>query len=139
MSSGWGVDNINDILALAVRVNTAYKNAPNKYTHIAEEVNSLQIGKAAQHFGGTTLSDDVRRDGKEILEGCRGVLENLDSLLEKYQHLASTNPGEVFKKVQLGIEDITTLRARLKLHTKKLNDFIQRCDTSDYYHFSIFR
>lgn len=57
MSFGFGVGDILTVSKLAVTVYTAYKDAPNDYKHIAEEVKSLQImiNKAAQHFKSTTL------------------------------------------------------------------------------------
>lgn len=130
---------INAISELAVKVNTAYKAAPNDHQRVAEEAKSLQtlINKAEQHFGSTTLSSDDRQDGQEVLEGCRDVLQNLHTILEKYKRLASANAStntasaktsQAFKKVKLGIEDISTLRANLRSYTKVLNDFVQRFD-----------
>ena len=109
---------MGDILAiskLAAKVYTAYKVAPNDHKNITEEVKSLQgmISKAAQHFKSTTLSDNDRRVGQEVLKGCQSVLEDLNSLIEKHKSLVSTDRRLVFKRVKLGEEDIATLRARL--------------------------
>ena len=144
MSSGWSTAHINAISELAEQVNTAYKKAPNDYKRVAEEVQPLQtiIIKVSQHFGSSTLSDSDRQDGQEVLEGCQGVLRNLNTLIEKYQRLASANAStnsasaktsQVFKNLKLGIEDIATLRAKLGLYIKLLNDFVQRFYTSTYY------
>ena len=62
------------------------------------------------------------------MRGCRSVLEDLNSLIEKYNSLSSANTYQVFKKVKLGTEDIATLRARLISNTGLLNGFIQRFD-----------
>ena len=124
---------MGDIMAisgLALKVYTAYKDAPDDYRNIADEVKSLHIiiEEAAQHFKSTTLSDEKKQGGKEVLEGCRNVLKDLDALIEKYNALASSNPIQVFRRIKLGTEDIVTLRARLTSNTTLLNSFIQRLD-----------
>ena len=124
---GWGLGDIIAISQLAVKVRTAYKDAPDNYRHISEEVKSLQtmIDKAVHHFNSPTLNSNNRQEGQKVLEGCESVLEDLDSLIEKYNSLSPV------KKVQLGIiEDIPTLRARLISNTGFLNSFIQRYDIS---------
>ena len=130
MSFGFGVGDIMAISGLALKVYTAYKDAPDDYRNIADEVKSLHIiiEEAAQHFKSTTLSDEKKQGGKEVLEGCRNVLKDLDALIEKYNALASSNPIQVFRRIKLGTEDIVTLRARLTSNTTLLNSFIQRLD-----------
>ena len=125
---GWGVGDIATISALVSKVYTAYKDAPDNYRHISEEVRSLQIliSKAARYVENPTLSDNDWQEGQEVLKGCQSILEDLNSLIEKYNSLASTNTGQVFKKVKLGGEDIATLRSRLISNTGLLNGFIQR-------------
>lgn len=131
MSFGWGVGDIIAVSRLALDVYTAYKDAPEHYRHISKEVRSLQIiiNKAVQHFEHATLSGSDLKEGQEVLEGCRGVLEDLNSLIGKYKSLlASSKPRQVFKRVKLGGEDITALRVRLISNTVLLNGFIQRFD-----------
>ena len=132
MNLGFGVGDIVAISRLAVKVYTAYKDAPDDYKHISDEVKSLQIiiNKAVQHFERTTLSNQNWQEGQEVLKGCQNVLEDLNSLIEKYNCLASGNTaaGQVLKRVKLGAEDIATLRIRLISNTGLLNGFIQRFD-----------
>ena len=132
MSFGFGVGDILTVSKLAVTVYTAYKDAPNDYKHIAGEVKSLEIiiNKAAQHFESTTLSDNDRQQGQEVLKSCQDVLEDLHSLIEKYKSLASANTGQALQRVMLGIEDIATLRARLTSNATLLSSFIRRFDIS---------
>ena len=127
---GWGVGDIATISTLVAKVYTAYRDAPDNYQHISEEVRSLQIliNKAVRHVESPALSDDDRQEGQEVLKGCQRILEDLDSLIEKYNSLASASSGQAFKKVQLGTEDIATLRSRLISNTVLLNGFIQRFD-----------
>ena len=130
MSFGWGVGDILAISRLAVKVYTAYKDAPDDYRHISDEVKSLQIivNKAATHFQSTTLDNNSRQEGQEVLRGCQNVLEDLNSLIEKYNSLASAKTGQILKRVKLGTEDIATLRARLISNIGLLNGFIRRLD-----------
>ena len=130
MGSGLGMGDIIAISKLAVKVYIAYKDAPNEYKHVTEEVKSLHImvKKAAQHFESTTLDDNARQDGQEILKGCQSVLGDLNTLIKKYNSLASANPGQVFHRIRLGTEDIATLRARLTSNALLLSSFIRRFD-----------
>ena len=149
---------MGDVMAisrLAFKVYTACKDAPDDYGNILDEVKSLHIviDCAAQHFKSTTtttLSDDNRQKGQEVLRGCQNLLEDLDSLIGKYSGLApasasasastststSTSASQVLQRVRLGTglvlgtEDITTLRARLTSNTNLLSIFIQRFDIS---------
>ena len=126
-----GVDLIA-ISTLAIKVYRAYKDAPGNYKDISEEVKALHIiiEGGVQHFERTTLSCSQRQKGKEILQGCQSVLEELDALIEEYQSLVSARRRQVFTRIKLGMEDITTLRTRLTLNTTLLNGFIQRLVSS---------
>ena len=128
MSFGYGVGDIMAISGLAVKVFTAYKDAPDDYRNISDEVQSLHIiiNKAARHFESAMLSENNRQKGQKVLEGCQNVLEDLDSLIVKYNGLDSASASRVFQRIKLGAEDIATLRARLTSNTTLLNGFIQR-------------
>ena len=131
---GWGVGDIATISTLVAKVYGAYKDAPDNYRHILEELRSLQIliNKAVRHVESSNLNSDDWKEGQEVLKGCQSVLEDLDSLIEKYNSLAPSSPGQVVKKVQFGAEDIATLRSRLISNTVLLNGFIQRFDKYSY-------
>ena len=126
---GYGVGDVIVVSQLVSTVYAAYKNAPKGYRDICGEVKLLEmrINKAIPYIQGTTLSDDDRHEGQEILTSCQSVLEDLNSLIEKYS-LASAKSGQIVKKVQFGTEDIAALRARLILNIGLLNGFIQRFD-----------
>ena len=122
---GWGMGDIIAISQLAIKVYTAYKEAPDDYQHISDEVKSLQIliDKAAPHFARTTLNNNSRQEGQQALKGCKDILEDLSSLIEKYN---SSGTSQVLRKIRLGTEDIASLRTRLISNTALLNGFIQR-------------
>ena len=123
------------ISELAVKVYTAYKDAPDSYRHISEEVAALQvlIDEVQQHFKSSTLSSNDHQNGQTVLKSCQSVLEDLNSLIEKYGSLASTNKTLVFQKIKLGSEDIATLRARLTSNATLLSSFIRRLNISTVY------
>ena len=114
------------ILGLAIKVQTAYKDAPDNYRHISEEVEELQIlvDKFIKHFKSTTISSDNCHDGQKLLEGCLSVLEDLNSLLEKYKRRASTNKSITFIGVKVGEDNIVTLQGRLIFNTGLLYGFV---------------
>ena len=129
---------VHDIIAtsgLAVRVHSAYKDAPDDYRHIMEDVAALQvlIDKVAQHFKGTIISSDDRHHGQKVLKGCRGVLEDLMSFIEKYNRLAFINQRPVLNRVKLG-KDITVLQVWLISEMVLLNGFVRRCVVSFPFH-----
>ena len=112
------------ISGLAVKVYIAYKDAPGDFSDISDEVKSFDIiiNNAARLFKSTPLSDNKWREGQEVLRGSQKVLEDLDSLIVKYNGLSS----RVFTRIKFGGEDIATLRARLTSNMTMLNSFIQR-------------
>ena len=63
---------------LAVRVYSAYEDAPDDYRNIANEVKSLHIiiNNAALHFESTTLSDNKRQEGQVVFNSAYGIRES---------------------------------------------------------------
>ena len=128
MDSSFCAGDIINISGLAIRVYTAYKDTPGDHRYIFEEVAALQdlIGKAAQHFEGTTISCDDRNYGQKVLGGCQSVLEDLNSLIGKYKRLASINRSLLMTGVKFGQEDIATLQAKLISNAVLLKGFVRR-------------
>ena len=123
---------VHDIIAvtgLAVRVSIAYKDAPEDYKHLSEEVAALKslIDKVAPHFKSNTISTEDYHYGEKVLRGCQSVLQDLNSFIEKYKRLASINKRLVLNRVKLGKEDITALEVQLISNTVLLNGFVRRC------------
>ena len=100
-------DNPIAISALAIKVHAAYKDALNDYGHISDELMELRtlINRVAQHFKSTTISGHDFHSAQKIL-GCLGVLEDINTLFENFNRLASTNKRFIFTRVKLGKEDI---------------------------------
>ena len=130
MSFGYGVSDFVTISTLATKVIKAYKDAPKEYKGVTEDLASLQvaINSAEKCFKINPLDDGDRLDSETVLRGCQSVLEELNSLSEKYKSLDSMNRRLVFRRVKLATEDIATLRARLTSNVALLSCFIQRFD-----------
>ena len=123
------VGDIIVISGLAIRVQTAFKDAPHGFRHISEEVEALQvlIDKATQYLKNTAIiSSDNRHEGQRVLKGCQSVLEDLNSLFEKYKRRAFTNRRLPFLGVKLGKENIISLQERLIFNTGLLHGFVRR-------------
>ena len=122
---GWGAGDIIATSQLAVKVYTAYKDSPDDYKHISDEVESLKIliDKAVRHLERTTLDNNSRQEGRQASKGCRDVLVDLNSLIKKYN---SSGSSQILKRIKLGTEDIASLTVRLISKTTLLNGFIQR-------------
>ena len=117
------------VSGLAIKVQTAYKDAPHDFRHISEEVEALQvlIGKVTQHFKSITgIGSDSRNEGQKVLKSCQSVLEDLNSLFEKYKEKgrAFTIQGLPFLGVRLGEENIISLQERLIFNTGLLHGFV---------------
>ena len=124
--------NIVVISKLAAEVCAAFKDAPDDYSRISEDVMPLQVilNMAVQHFESTIFSDNDQHECQEVLQSCRSVLEYLNSFIKKYNSLDFVHTSQVLERVSLGAEDIATLKARLISSTYSLHSFIQRFDIS---------
>ena len=127
---GSGMVDVIAVSKLAIKVYTAYQNAPGEYKNISEEVMSLRIvvDRAIHYFEGDTLSDNERHEGQKVLQGFQSVLEDLDSLIKKNKSIASAKRKrwQFFKRVKFSNSNITALRRRLTSNGILFNSFIQR-------------
>ena len=116
------------VSGLAVRVHIAYKDAPNGYKHISEDVAALQalIDKVARHLKSTNIRSEDHPYGQKLWNSCQTVLEDLNSFIEKYKRLAGINKGYIFGTVRLGGKDITALHSQLISETVLLKGFVRR-------------
>lgn len=130
MGFGWSMGDMIAISGLTTRVYSAYKDAPDGYSNIADEAVVLQtlINKVAQHLKSTAISSDDYAYSPRVLNGCKGVLEDLNSLINKSQRLFSTNKRLIFISVKLGPnrEDIEALWIRLISDAVLLRGFVGR-------------
>ena len=128
MSFGFGVGDVIAVSTLAARVHSCYKDAPDEYKYILEDVRSLQIiiDGAKHYFENSTLSGDKCLEAQEVLQGCQSVLQELDCLVTKYQSIAIPKRWQFWKRVKFGNKNIMALRTRLTSNTILLSNFIRR-------------
>lgn len=120
------MSNIIAISALTMKVYIDYKDTLPDCQQISEGALALHtlIDKAKQHLGSTTISSDDQCYGQKVLRGCQGVLEELNSLVERYKSLAAIN--ERLAKSKVRREGIVALHDRLISNTILLNGFVRR-------------
>ena len=68
------------------------------------------------------LDQPKRIDLAGLIDGCNGVLDDLQSLLNKFKSLA-TQSWRTWDRHRWGQEPINTIRTRLISHTNLLNTF----------------
>ena len=131
MNFGFGVGDFLAVSQLALRVYSAYKDAPGGLRNISDELNSLHnvVNKAQTQFEDSNPDPENEEKLKGVLRGCQNVLKDLDDLLVKYRAMASQDGfavGRAVNRVKWGQENIIELRARLTSNTTLLNTFISR-------------
>ena len=101
MSYGYGVGDFIAVSKLAWDVYNAYKDAPEDFRNISDEIKSLHIivERNKVKFQDKTLSSDEQAQLRDILQGCTNVLEDLDKLHIKYMRLGSAqgSSSQVFE------------------------------------------
>ena len=130
MSFEFGVGDFLAVSKLALDVYTAYKDAPEDFTNISGEIESLHIivNRCEDKFQGKPLNSEERVQLWRILQGCTNVLNDLDKLYIKYMSLGSAqgSSSRATDRIQWSQENIAELRARLTSNTTLLSAFIAR-------------
>ena len=130
MSFGFGVGDFIAVSKLAWDVYTAYKDAPEDFRNISDEIKSLHIivDRSKDKFQDKALNSDEQVQLQEILQGCTNVLKDLDKLYIKYKSLGSAqgSSSRATDRIKWRQENIAELRARLTSNTTLLSAFIAR-------------
>jgi N-terminal domain on NACHT_NTPase and P-loop NTPases len=126
MSFGYSVSDIVVLGQLAWKAYRSCKDAPESFRNISREVLSLHalLKEIEENIGTETLSSS-QAHLKTIGDGCRNVLEELQSLVDKYESLG-TQSKRSWDRMKWGCTDIAELRSRLTSNTLLLSAFI-RC------------
>ena len=130
---------MGDILVLtklAWNVYNVYKDAPDSFRNISDEIKSLhevlcEVENYLQQLklqGGASWSKEKHDRLQNILEGCTRVLNYLDSLFRKYQDVGSSTRARMpfWDRLRWIQEDISSLRQRLVSNMVILNTFLTR-------------
>ena len=130
MSFGFGVGDFIAVSKLALDVYTAYKDAPDDFRNISDEIKSLHIiiDRSKDKFQHKSLNSDEQVQLRGILQGCTNVLEDLDKLHIKYMSLGSAqgSSSRAIDRIKWSQENIAELRARLTSNTTLLSAFVAR-------------
>ncbi|KAK2784468.1 hypothetical protein FQN53_008457 [Emmonsiellopsis sp. PD_33] len=136
MSFGFGVGDFIAVTTLIHKIRKDFVGAPSQFKDISDEVRSLSI--VLQDVGILVEGDDPNSQHAEELEhianGCRDVLETLETTLDKYAELQSVPEKAVngnigrrmkraWKKLKWEPDDIRDLRSRIVLNLTLLKSF----------------
>jgi hypothetical protein len=126
MSFGFSVGDFVAVGQLAWNVYKSCKNAPTSFNNLSSEVLALHavLREADEILSGNKLPDTSRGRLDVIMTGSRGVLNDLQVLLDKYQGLGSKT-RRTFDRLNWQSEDIAGLRLRLISHTGLLSAFMR--------------
>ena len=139
MSFGFGVGDFLPVGKLVWGVYSAYKDAPEQFRNFSQEILALHVvvRKVEDQLGISgpdeaasgsqlptvaTLSMKDKDDLKILYDGLKGIMEELDTLLKKYERL-SENRGIQFDRLKWGQEDLVELRERLRSNITLLTTF----------------
>ena len=86
------------------------------------QIPAIASGSRSQLPTIATLSMKDRNDLKILYDGLKGIMEELDALLKKYQRL-SENHSISFDRLKWGQEDLVGLRERLRSNITLLTTF----------------
>lgn len=129
MSFGFSVGDFIAVSKLAWNVYKSCKEAPESFKNITTEVLSLHavLREAEETLSSQSLPTTTQAHLKIVVDGCKDVLEELQSLIDKYESLG-TRSKRTWDRLGWGSKDINELRSRLVSNTLLLNTCI-RCVT----------
>ena len=108
MAFGYGVGDFLAVGQLAWTVYKSCKDAPESFGNISQEVLSLHvvIKEFEDNVSGQTLTAAQQAGLKTVGDGCRNVLQELQSLVVKYESLGSKSK-RTWDRVGWALKDIT--------------------------------
>ncbi|RMZ91406.1 hypothetical protein DV736_g1357, partial [Chaetothyriales sp. CBS 134916] len=132
MSLGFGFGDFLAVIELAKDIRSRFVDAPDQFKAISIEVKSLLnvLRDIEDLLDQRDLSDQQKTELSEIVQGCRGVLEDLEKILDKYQELDPTTKGftgrsrRVWKRLRWDQSDIDGFRSRVTSNISMLNVFL---------------
>jgi hypothetical protein len=128
MSFGYSVGDFIAVGTLAWQIYKSCKGAPESFGNIHLEVLSLHatLKEAEETVFAHRLSPAQQERLKTVGDGCYRVLEDLQTLVRKYESLG-TQTKRTWDRMRWGTEPVAELRARLTVHIGLLNTVITAC------------
>ena len=130
MSFGFGVGDVLAVSKIAWKVYKSCKDAPESFGDLSAEVLSLHtvLQELEENLDGHELPATQQTRLKTIINSCDAVLQDLQTLVAKYESLG-TNQKRTFDRLRWGSEEIGELRARLSSNINLLTAFFKYvCD-----------
>jgi hypothetical protein len=126
MSFGFSVGDFIAVGSLAWKVYKSCKDAPESFKNISLEVLSLHavLKETEETLLGHPLPPSKVAGLATVTNGCKDVLQNLESLIVKYESLGS-NSRRTWDRMRWHSDDITELRARLTSNVVLLTGYIR--------------
>lgn len=127
MSFGFSVSDFVALGNLTFQLYKSIKDAPGEFREISRELGSFHIVTHEMQDQAQEESSLLNRRGtgreQELLSLCanmHGSLNELDVLFKKYQNMGKN----AWLRVQLGQQELSTLRVKLTLHIGCINQFM---------------
>ncbi|KAF7880334.1 uncharacterized protein EAF02_007180 [Botrytis sinoallii] len=135
MSFGFGIGDILAVIELAKKIRKDFADAPSQFKDISLEVRSLSIvlQDIEDELSLPDLNAKQKSELKEIIVGCRDVLEKLQQALSTYGEFKSDSRGvgckakRIWKRFQWEPDDIKEFRSRVTTNVTFLNAFRGKC------------
>ena len=136
MSFGYGVGDIITVSSLAWKVVQNTRQALGQYDELTREVTSLHI--VLRRLQAETpnpeswlyrIQDSERQDLDSIVNGCSHVLQDLDTILEKYSTLSEEKRSvtKLWQRVRFGageMQDLSQIKMQITSHSSSLALFL---------------
>ena len=118
MSFGLAIGDLVAVGNLAWTVYKSCKGAAGSFQNISSEVLSLHalLQETREALSAHPLPASERANLATILAGCQGVLNDLQSLVERYKSLG-TQSKRTWDRMRWGASDIAEIRAQFSLRT----------------------
>lgn len=126
MSFGFGVCDFVKLVELAWKIYKSCKDSPESFKNVSQEVLSLHVvlKEAEEILSGHPLSQSKEASLATITRGCEDVLQDLQSLVLKYDSLGSKTK-RTWDRLRWHSDDIAELRARLTSNTVLLTAYMR--------------
>ena len=126
MAAQFPSDDLNAVADLAWQVYKSLKAAPDSFEKVHLEVLSLNavLKEALEAVPLSPIQLSQRDRLQKILDGCTGVLKDLQTLVDKYDNMGA-NSRMSWDRWRWGQQSATELRTKLVSYTKMLTEFLR--------------
>ena len=122
MSFGGSVSDVLVCYQLAQKVWKGCREAPNGFKAVCTEVASLHLVLNEARETAHDLSASKEEDLRQLINGCKSVLQELEELLQRYKSLG-TQSKRTWDRLRWGNELVEDIRQRLRSSTALLTCF----------------